>query len=503
MPVMAWSQWLDGALTASVRILCSAAVVGFIPACSSHAATADIPSFKDVSDAPVKIQEAAAAVVRIGTAGQSATGSFISPNGILITNNHVLGIDVCPIEGCYAALTFMYQRHATPQAPQTVFVVPLAIDVGLDMAVMQVHSAGPAGPPLSTPHYLTLDSRDPASLLGSHVNVVGHPEGHLKKWTEGRVVDSNGAWISFSAYSLPGSSGSPVLDDDGNMVGILHRGPTTQDLLSDVGVDEYSIGTASSALIAAMSAPLPADLWSVAAPATDDEVVQHQVVYLNARAMTATVDSATKPVLSSLGAACDAGLAVQDYDSPEDFDAGLSSCLAGELWIECRSDVLSGGGAFGVCPADASAWTQRYNTVFDRTRALNGELDFDAVSYAVARLADSTTDGVTAGAHSLEMALATASPPLDFNVAEYLAAFGIDTYAGMTLANFTQDYATFADFPLSAIQIASTAVSLAGTQAIDNSTALSILQALASDPTVDVGAKLYIEDVRYQSGALD
>jgi hypothetical protein len=502
MPATARLRWLDEALAAIARILGSIAVVGFMPACSSHAATTDIPSFQDVSDAPAKIQEAAAAVVRIGTAGQLATGSFISPNGILITNNHVLGVDVCPIEGCYAALTFMYQRHATPQAPQTVFVVPLAIDVGLDMAVMQVHSAGPASPPLSTPHYLTLDSRDPASLLGSHVNVVGHPEGHLKKWTEGRVVDSNGAWISFSAYSLPGSSGSPVLDDDGNMVGILHRGPTTQDLLSDVGVDEYSIGTASSALIAAMTEPLPADLWSVVAPATDAEVVQHQVVYLNARAMVATVDSATKPVLSSLATACDAGLAVEDYDSPEDFDAGLSSCTAGELWIECRSDVLTGGG-FGVCPPDAGAWTQRYQTIFDRTRELNGQLDLDAVSYAVARLADSTTDGVTAGAQSLKNALAAASPPLDFDVAQYLAAFGIDTYAGTTLASFTQNYASDADFPLSAIQIASTAVSLATSLALDNSQALSILQALASDPTVDVGAKLYIEDVRYQSGALD
>jgi hypothetical protein len=105
-------------------------------------------------------------VVRIHTAGSSATGSFISPTGILLTNNHVLGVDVCPREGCYAQITFLYQRHSAPQEPQTVFVVPLAVDVGLNMAALQV-SSGPGATPMATPHYLTLASRDPGSLYRS------------------------------------------------------------------------------------------------------------------------------------------------------------------------------------------------------------------------------------------------------------------------------------------------------------------------------------------------
>src|SRR5207302_3942186 len=117
-------------------------------------------------------------VVRIRTAGSFATGSFISPTGILLTNNHVLGVEVCPQEGCYAEITFVYQRHSAPQQPQTVFVVPLAVDVGLDMAAVQV-STGPGGAAMDTPHYVTLASRDPRSLQGTHLYVAGPPEGHL------------------------------------------------------------------------------------------------------------------------------------------------------------------------------------------------------------------------------------------------------------------------------------------------------------------------------------
>jgi len=103
-----------------------------LAACShSDSGSILLPSFGNISDAPAPIQTAAQAVVRVHTAGAYATGSFISPNGILLTNNHVLGVEVCPQEGCYAQITLMHQLHAPPQDPQTVFLVPLAVDTGL------------------------------------------------------------------------------------------------------------------------------------------------------------------------------------------------------------------------------------------------------------------------------------------------------------------------------------------------------------------------------------
>ena len=58
------------------------------------------PHFNHIATAPAAIKTAARAVVRIHTAKAYGTGSFISPDGLLLTNNHVLGVPVCPIEGC-------------------------------------------------------------------------------------------------------------------------------------------------------------------------------------------------------------------------------------------------------------------------------------------------------------------------------------------------------------------------------------------------------------------
>jgi hypothetical protein len=468
--------------------------------CSDGAQPVSLPSFRDVSEAPPPIQAAAQAVVRIHTPGSSATGSFISPTGILLTNNHVLGVEVCPVEGCYAQVTFLYQRHSAPQEPQTVYVVPLAVDVGLDMAALQV-SSGPGAAPMDTPHYLTLASRDPGSLQGARIHVVGHPEGHLKKWTQGQVVDSDGTWISFTAYSLPGNSGSPLLDDQGHMVGILHRGPTSLDLVSSSGVDVFSIGTASSALIAAMSAPLPQSMWSIHAHGTDADIAKHQTLYLNARAPNSNVDAASRPVLSSLGVACDAGLARQDIVSPDDLANSLDPCTRAELWIECRTDATPG--SWGVCPQDTTAWLDRYQSVYDHWRALNGELSLDMVSFGPAAMASSKAQGMSAGGQRLTVALSAAGPSLDFNIAAYLAAFNVDSYGATAIVDFVQGYGKVPGYPLQATDIASAALWLNQAGKMRGSDTISFLKALASDDRIDVGTKLFIEDVLYRSGALD
>jgi hypothetical protein len=308
-------------------------------------------------------------------------------------------------------------------------------------------------------------------------------------------------WIWFTAYSLPGNSGSPLLDDDGRMVGILHRGPTAQDLVSNHGVDEYAIGTASAALVAAMSAPLPAALRSIQASVTDDEVAQHDALYLNARVENAMVNGMPKSVLSSLGAACDAGLARQDFASPEDLSGALAPCFRAELWIECRSDAAPGG--FGACPPNGDAWLQRYQGAYDHWRALNGELVLEMVSFGPAALSPSNAEGLRAGAQKLATALAAANPPLDFGIANYLAAFNVDSYAGTRILDFMHAYAKMPGYSLSATAIASTALWLNHDGKLSSADALSFLKTLAADDTVDIGTKLYIEDSRYESGALD
>lgn len=465
--------------------------------CSASAPSATLPAFDDIETAPPAIQAAAEAVVLVSMPGFSATACFISPDGLLLTNNHVLGVGVCPVEGCYTQLTFDYQRGAPLQQPVTAFVVPKAVDVGLDVAVLQAYSA-PGGATLATP-YVTVDSRAPADLLGTHVTVVGQPEGSLKKWSSGDVVDTDGSWVWTAAFSLPGNSGSPFLDDHGHLVAILHRGPDSLDLVTASGVNTYSIGTASSPLIAAMAEPLPASMWSIAESTTSAEVASQDLIYLAARKSTANVDGTPQLVLSSLGAACDAALAVTDYASPEDMSAAQQPCFDAENWIECRADALT---SYAVCPSDTNDWQRRFQAVFDTWLSFNGELELNEVSFAMASLSDSMADGQKFGAQLLSQALAEAQPPLDFDVALYLAAFQISTYQGTSIADFTRNYTRVPDYALEGEPLVSTILWLNYYSVLDNSTIEGLFGALHGDSTIDLGTKLFIEQAEYSRGIL-
>ncbi|HEY4188544.1 MAG TPA: serine protease [Polyangia bacterium] len=467
-------------------------LVGWAGGCSDDDGSA-LPSFHDLPSAPSPIQTAAGAVVRISTAGQSGTGAFISPTGLLLTNNHVLGDTVCPIEGCTVQLTFDFQRGKTSQPPLNLLAVPVAVDVGLDMAVLQIN--------IATPSFLTLVEHDAASLLGQHITIVGHPEGHLKKWTSGIVVDAFGDWFSSTAYVLPGDSGSPVLDDQGNLVGLIHRSPTGEDLITNDGVNVTSIGSASAPLQAAMAVgTLPTAMISTAAATTADAVVKSNLVYLNGHATRVNVGGVPTDILSLLGTTCDAALARNDFASPDDLGTALQPCNDGLTWIECRVDETPA--SYGtVCPPDPAAWTARFKTMNDLWVAMNGNTNLTPVGFGAAALSPSKLAGVAAGSAGVQAALAAAGNPLvDFGLENYLAAFGVASYAGTDTLAWLRAYRQRPGYQDFGTSIASAYLWWYDNHAVGGTEALSALQALAHDPNISVGAKLYVDQELYESG---
>jgi V8-like Glu-specific endopeptidase len=494
---LAWPRPAVSSRVASVALVC--ALTGSFGCSSKTASGPSLPSFSDLTTAPAAIQKAALAVVRIETANEAATGSFISADGLLLTNNHVLGTAICPVEGCFAQLTFNFQRGLPLSQPQTVFVVPTAVSAGLDMAVVQVYSSQ-GGAKFAAPNSLTIASKTAAALETTHVTVVGHPEGDLKKWTSGEVFLSDGDWIYTTAYSLPGNSGSPFLDDDGELVGILHRGPTGEGLVSTNGVLTYSIGTPSSLLLAAMKAPLPSEMISVAAPTTESDVVANDIVYLNAHVSEANVTGGTTlDVLSALGTACDAALQ-GSYGTPDLLDAALQPCDDAMSWIHCQADVPGRGGS--ECPgaSDLVLWQQRFTQMNAVTVAMNDQPYLDPISSGIASLQPTSAQGLAAGGSSLTQALAAAGAPLDLSIANYLAAFAVPSYQGTSIPTYVTNYAQVPEYQLNAGDAASAATWLAQDGLFTSSQAVAVVEALYADPTVVVGDKLYIETIEYQSG---
>jgi V8-like Glu-specific endopeptidase len=456
-----------------------------------------LPSLSDIETAPQHIQNAGTAVVRIQTAGASATGTFISGNGLLLTNNHVLGTKVCPLEGCFFRLTFKHQLGVAPSDSVIVFGVPAAADVGRDVALIQVFTDATSGQRLGTADFLTpVDSATAESLKGTSVYVVGHPEGRLKKWTQGTVVDSTGDWFETTSFILPGSSGSPVLNENGELVGIVHRSPTGEDLISSTSYDASSLGTSAEAIHAVGT--LPAVMLSTQAMITADDLVTNNRVYLNARASTANVGGQQVSVLDALGTACDAALARTDFQSPEDLTAALQPCNDGELWIECRSDVNSVG--YGTqCPTSdaAQAWTARYQKMNSLYHQLYGGMLLTPLSFGVAALSTSRSAGITAGAAQLQMALGDASPPLDFNIDMELSAFAVTSWQGHDIISEVESFGSSPGHALFGTTIATAALWLKSNALVTDAELASVLNGLLGDPDTSVGTRLYVEDAEY------
>lgn len=145
-------------------------------------------------------------VVVIETGSSKGTGFSITANGEVLTNYHV-------IEGHDAVTVFfrddgVYVGDVIESYPE------------IDLAVLQLQEVETELP------YLPLDE-DPAFVSGEHVYFIGNPLKFTWIANEGEVMD----YTYVQSKELPvmmldapvyrGNSGSPVIDEAGNVIGVI------------------------------------------------------------------------------------------------------------------------------------------------------------------------------------------------------------------------------------------------------------------------------------------
>jgi len=141
---------------------------------------------------------AAGKVIRLGS------GVFIDPEGHLITNLHV-------IKGVARAEVKLLKGEVYPLTEM------VAADEKADLVKLVVNLPGGA------PHYLPVSGVRPDA--GERVIVMGSPLGLEQTATDGmvsaiRTVRDRGEFLQISAPIAPGSSGGPVLNMKGQVIGI-------------------------------------------------------------------------------------------------------------------------------------------------------------------------------------------------------------------------------------------------------------------------------------------
>jgi V8-like Glu-specific endopeptidase len=168
--------------------------------------------------------EVAKSVCRVVTPDGLGTGFLIGHQKIM-TNHHVLSQPEIA-EGSYAE--FNFQEDATGKLQDffryRLLGDRLQADPDLDFSIVRVEPSDSL-PPLESWGILKLVA-DPPPGVGEHVTIIQHPGGGAKQiaLTANQVVNIFEHRLQYTTDTLPGSSGSPVFNDNWKVIALHHAG---------------------------------------------------------------------------------------------------------------------------------------------------------------------------------------------------------------------------------------------------------------------------------------
>jgi len=163
-----------------------------------------------------RVQES---VCKITTNGP-ATG-FLIAKDILMTNHHVFP-DAKSVEGVNA----IFGYNASKKTSNSLKTVPIKefifADPKLDFALVTIAE--------QIPSFISLPSISLNYAPGQHANIIGHPNGKAKMVSLRRneITEIYTNTIEYTSDTEPGSSGSPVFDNDWELIA-LHSSAGKQD----------------------------------------------------------------------------------------------------------------------------------------------------------------------------------------------------------------------------------------------------------------------------------
>lgn len=176
---------------------------------------------------------AAASVGRIVTDGRPNGTGFVVAPGLVLTNQHVLPDPATATTSTFE-LDFEDNRVGTPKRVEVYRIRPdefFLADAGLDFALVGVAPTSGVGTPLDRFGTLPLIGEEGKARIGEPVDVVQHPGGGVKKIvirnnTLLDLPDTPGMtqYFHYSADTEKGSSGSPVFNDQWEVVALHHQG---------------------------------------------------------------------------------------------------------------------------------------------------------------------------------------------------------------------------------------------------------------------------------------
>lgn len=160
------------------------------------------------------------------------TGVLVSPR-LLLTNNHVLG------SAQSAAMSIAQFEYVTAAAGTALEPLPFRLDPGsffvtsaaLDFTLTAVEIQNANGVQITSRGWCPLIAGSGKAIVGERVNIIQHPGGERMQVTvrDNTILAVVEDFLQYEADTRPGSSGSPVFNEQWEMAALHHAGVPERD----------------------------------------------------------------------------------------------------------------------------------------------------------------------------------------------------------------------------------------------------------------------------------
>jgi endonuclease G len=185
-------------------------------------------------------QAAAKTICRVVQDLNPLGSGFMISDKLLLTNNHIIPT-LEEAQQCLIEFNYELDINGRPKTvtrfqldPETFFLTNKEDD--LDFTVVAVGRRESGNGSVSDFGYCPLINTDDKHLLGEFVNIIQHPEGDYKQIVlrENRLITRLNKVLHYITDTMPGSSGSPVFNDQWEVVALHHWGePFTETVMPD------------------------------------------------------------------------------------------------------------------------------------------------------------------------------------------------------------------------------------------------------------------------------
>jgi S1-C subfamily serine protease len=166
------------------------------------------------------------------------TGVILDPSGYVLTNWHV-------VDGYQSGVIFLKPASGTEPPENSAYGLKvIALNKQADLALLKIQKP-PTGLPAVKPGDISLIQ------VAQDIHIIGHPHGQLWSYSTGVVsqIRDNYDWkyedgsehqakvLQMQTAINPGNSGGPVLDNNGNMLGLVAMSAEGQNLDYAIAID--------------------------------------------------------------------------------------------------------------------------------------------------------------------------------------------------------------------------------------------------------------------------